>query len=532
MTDKKYRRFLVACVALAIVWAVMTPTKKSIASSKEENAIKTLEKKMMSSSTKKIVYRKGKIRTTLINRFKNGKNLPLSAKSFSIKKSGYYSFLITTKKGKREIKTFYLKKKKYDIPSNNPIKQKAGCYYVVPKTDSTLAMEVQNSSLLKGGNVSVWVRGDAACRSWKIEQVKGKKFRIKNVNSGQYLTDSRNGVSVGNAVQQPYSATKKEQIFQFYPAGGDYVYIRCVSSKKFLAVKGNNLEFSQRAAKKAWKFKLEPMLYPKSLVRITGGTYPSAIQEGAAFSLMGMVNSRYTMKQIKVCILNSSGQVVIEKSAKPSGCFFDIKQIDAAITFGKLKAGKYIYRIAVMDAAGKELVWVNHSFTVTPKAAVIVPGATPSNRTLSYNNNLIRAIGYQVNGTALEKKACASYALAYCNAILNSSAPSPNTYWLGPDNVNCVWSKGGYDCSPTGYGSEQGVLQAAYMQLVAGKPCILHVTGNTEQHWVCLIGYQGISTIKSLSAANFIAIDPWDGQVITVSSKYKVKNTYRLAIAN
>ena len=36
-----------------------------------------------------------------------------------------------------------------------------------------------------------------------------------------------------------------------------------------------------------------------------------------------------------------------------------------------------------------------------------------SNMTLSYDAAKIAAVGYQSNGTALEKKACASYALAY-----------------------------------------------------------------------------------------------------------------------
>ena len=58
------------------------------------------------------------------------------------------------------------------------------------------------------------------------------------------------------------------------------------------------------------------------------------------------------------------------------------------------------------------------------------------------------------------------------------------------------------------------------------------MTGNTSQHWVTIVGYQNVTSANALTAANFVAIDPWDGAVITVGNKYRVKNTYRLGYAN
>ena len=94
--------------------------------------------------------------------------------------------------------------------------------------------------------------------------------------------------------------------------------------------------------------------------------------------------------------------------------------------------------------------------------------------------------------------------------------------------MDCVWSKGGY--TTHAYASEQEVLQAAYGQLAAGKPCILHVTGKTgSQHWVTVTGYKNVVKMSALKASNFIALDPWNGKVITVSDSYQVRTTYRLA---
>lgn len=532
MRKRMYLRMAVRILTACALFGVVFCTPKSRAAARDEKSVSVLEKSMLAASTKSIEYRRGKVKSTSYRAWKKAEKISLTKSKLKIKKKGWYSLLVTTNKGKRKVKHVYFKKKTYAIPANTVIRQNAGYYFVVPKKNKAQAAEVQNASLQKGGNVSVWLRGDSACRSWKLVSAGGKKFRLQNVNSGMYLAEKESGAKKGNAVQTTYAAKNKAQIFEACDAGSGYVYLRCRASKQYLHVAGNNLDFMARRAAKAWKFKMEASACPKSLVTISAGSYPSAIQAGAAFTLTGMVSSRYTMKTFTVQIVNSAGKIVLTKSVHPNRPFYDIKNIDAAITFGKLTAGKYFYRISVRDVTGKEAVWLNHPFTVAEQVTSINPVGTASNRMLSYNANLIAAVGHQSTGNSLEKKACASYALAYCNAILYESAPNPQTYWLGSSDVTCVWSRGGYRCSASGYGSESAVLQEAYRQVLAGNPCILHVTGNTEQHWLCIIGYKNVASLSQLTAANLIAIDPWDGAVITVSSKYKVKSTYRLGVKN
>lgn len=533
MTDKTmYRRIrLGLTVFLGVLVFPLASPKIGQAAAKDAGSVALVEKKIMAASTKTILYQKGKGKSAYAASWKKAKKLPLTAADLSIRKKGWYSLLVKTKNGKRKVTSVYFQAKTYVIPCNTSAKQKAGYYYVVPKSNKAQTVEVQNASLSKKAKASLGLRDDSACRIWKLESAGGGKFRLKNVNSGLYLSDTVSGSKEGDAVQAAYSAKNKAQLFKAFSAGGAYTYLRCVGTKKYLHANDDQLEFISRRANKTWKFKLEATACPDSLVTISGGTYPSAIQEGASFVLKGTVNSRYTMKTLTVRILDSNGKAVLAKSVKPNSCTYNIKNIDAAITFGKLPAGTYTYCLAVTDTTGKQTVWVDQSFSVIPQVTTMGPKGNASNRTLSYNSNLIQAIGHQSSGDALEKKACASYALAYCNALLYGSAPSPRSYWSSSTDVNCVWSKGGYTCSSTGYGSELAVLQAAYTQIVAGNPCILHVTGSTtEQHWLCVIGYKNVSTMQTLTTDNFIAIDPWDGAVITISSKYKVKNTYRLAI--
>lgn len=532
MTRRINRRVYWLSILAMLFCSFLLMSEAETVQAKQENSICLLQKKMMLASTNSLFLKKGKEKSVVSGRWRKAKKISVTSKALRLKKKGWYSLLIVTQKGKREIKHVYFHKKMYDIPCNISMKMKEGYYYIVPKGKEQMAVEIQNASLQKKANASVWTRGDSACRIWKLEPAEGKTFRLKNINSGYYLSDISDSGKVTNAVQNKYSAKNQTQLFRAYGAGGNYCYLRCTGTKKYLHVVQNDLEFSSRKAQKAWKFQMKMTTCPGSRVTVTDGTYPSALEEGTPFTLSGMVTSRYTMKGLTVYIVDRAGNTVLSKKAVPNSCFFNIKEVDNEITFGKLSAGTFSYRIAVKDTTGKQLVWINQPFVVTaPEKTIIAPG-TASNKMLPYNKNLIQAVGQQANGASLDKKACASYALAYCNAILNNSAPSPRSYWAGSNDVNCVWSKGGYTCSSSGYGSEPAVLQAAYMQIVAGKPCILHVTGNTDQHWLCVIGYKNVTSLQGLSASNFIAIDPWDGNVITVSQKYNVKNTYRLAIKN
>ena len=56
------------------------------------------------------------------------------------------------------------------------------------------------------------------------------------------------------------------------------------------------------------------------------------------------------------------------------------------------------------------------------------------------------------------------------------------------------------------------------------------MTGNTAQHWIAIVGCKKAVLPANLSVSDYVAIDPWDGKVITVSDKYKVKTTYRLGV--
>lgn len=494
----------------------------SYAAAKDQDSIAVLEKKMLADQTKKIQYRKGRIRSVKAAVWKKAKKINRTARHLTIRKKGWYTICVTTKSGKRKLTPVYFYKKTYEIPMNRIREVEAGYYYVVPRTDQEKTVEIQNASLAKGEEAVVNKRGDYACQVWQLESAGGSKFRLKNVNSGMYLSCVKKKGSY-IARQKAYAAKSKAQMFRLYEAGGHYTYIKSIESKKYLRQEGDHLAFTDRKKKKDWKFRWEKTECPASFAMVTNAAYPTELSPGNAFTLQGDVHSRYTLTALTAGVYDTAGSAVLQKKIVPNSCFSDLKQIDAAITFGKLSVGTYTYKVVVRDATGRDIPLINRTFTVGVQVQ-------PDGKVLTYDSYLISRIGHQSTGTALEKKACASYALAYCNAILTGTTPSPHSYWVSDTNVDCVWSRGGYTTKT--YSSEQAVLQAACAQLSAGKPCILHVTGTTQQHWLAVVGYKKSAISLNLSASDFVALDPWDGRLITISEKYKVKSTFRLGIKN
>ncbi len=510
-------------MALVLVFGIMRMPAPSHAAKEKKVTIVQLEKNILSHSTQKIEYQSGKIRSKKNKEWKEVEKLPLSIKKLSIAKKGWYTFRVTSTKGKKTLLYIKLKKKTYKFKGNNILGVQAGTYYVVSKNNTKQALEVKDFSLAENASVVTGEKRDAGSCFWQMEPVSGRKFRLKNVNSGLYLsaTMAENSEVL---TQKALAESDKTMIFEGIRAEGSYYYWKSTATKTYLQITENGFVLGKRKNHKSFKFKWVKNKKTASNVSVQDETYPTAIELGKYFILRGTINSRYTMTSLQVVIRNSAGKNVITATATPNSNTYDIKGIDAQISFGKLTVGEYSYIVTVVDSQGVATTVLNRKFSV------FVP-ASATAKLLPYDVSLINTIGQQSTGTTLEKKACASFALAYCQAILHKTTPSPHTYWLDEagGDVSCVWARGNYT-GYNSYNSELGVLQAAYLQISKGKPCILHVTGNTAQHWLTIVGYKNVTDVNQLTAANLVAIDPWDAKVITVSDKYKIKSTYRLEI--
>lgn len=134
---------------------------------------------------------------------------------------------------------------------------------------------------------------------------------------------------------------------------------------------------------------------------------------------------------------------------------------------------------------------------------------------LDYDPALIAAIGDQSAGG--HTVCCPAYACAYGDAILTGQANDHGSYGCGC----CTWPGwGGGDSSFRSLGSDEALLREAYDEIAAGRPTVIHVAGPYGEHWICLMGYQGVEDPDALTLDNFIALDPANGREVEASYRY------------
>lgn len=144
--------------------------------------------------------------------------------------------------------------------------------------------------------------------------------------------------------------------------------------------------------------------------------------------------------------------------------------------------------------------------TIADTATPLAPSASSHEKLLNVNQAALDAIGTQAStGHSI---CCPSFSCAFADAVLDGTINDHSYYGCG----NCVWTDwGGGNSFDRDLGSDAALLREAYDQISAGRPTVVHVAASYGEHWICLIGYTGVTDANNLELSNFICIDPWDG---------------------
>ena len=120
---------------------------------------------------------------------------------------------------------------------------------------------------------------------------------------------------------------------------------------------------------------------------------PKSIKQGNGFTIFGLVTSNYRINNVTISVVDTSGKDVINKTAAVNGGLYLIAGLDSSVKFGTLKPGKYIYRIAAVDAKKGYTVVHENSFDVVPKknSAKAVQAGVSSAATGSVKITSVRA---------------------------------------------------------------------------------------------------------------------------------------------
>ena len=130
-----------------------------------------------------------------------------------------------------------------------------------------------------------------------------------------------------------------------------------------------------------------------STLKITNANYPTTLEVGEGYSVTGVITSNYNITRVVIGAYKSNGTKGFEYVANPNAKSFDVNDVDYNLTFSRLSAGSYTYKITASDTQSSNVVLLSKTFTV----------GTASSSTLkitnaNYPTTLEVGEGYSVTG--------------------------------------------------------------------------------------------------------------------------------------
>ena len=132
---------------------------------------------------------------------------------------------------------------------------------------------------------------------------------------------------------------------------------------------------------------------------MTGGVTIQNIKVGNVVSIRGTVTSASSnLKSVTVGVYDSNNKLVTGKTATPNAKTYNVRNLDAYVSFGDLKAGTYYYRVFATNATTTNFPVVEQKFTVSAN------GSTTASDTLSISGgtsvpNITEGTSVVVKGT-------------------------------------------------------------------------------------------------------------------------------------
>ena len=132
---------------------------------------------------------------------------------------------------------------------------------------------------------------------------------------------------------------------------------------------------------------------------LSGGTTIPNIKVGNVVSIRGTVTSASSnLKSVTVGVYDSNNKLVTGKTATPNAKTYNVRNLDAYVSFGDLKAGTYYYRVFATNATTTNFPVVEQKFTVSAN------GSTTASDTLSISGgtsvpNITEGTSVVVKGT-------------------------------------------------------------------------------------------------------------------------------------
>ena len=244
---------------------------------------------------------------------------------------------------------------------------------------------------IKVGNV-VSIRGTVTSAS----------SNLKSVTVGVY--DSNNKLVTGKTVA-PNAKTYNVRNLDAYVSFGDlkagtYYYKVIASNAANTNVAVVNQKFTVSDGSTTTTDKLS----------MTGGVTIPNIKVGNVVSIRGTVTSASSnLKSVTVGVYDSNNKLVTGKTATPNAKTYNVRNLDAYVSFGDLKAGTYYYRVFATNATTTNFPVVEQKFTVSAN------GSTTASDTLSISGGT--SVPNITDGTSVVVKGTVSSASSNITSV-------------------------------------------------------------------------------------------------------------------
>ena len=241
-----------------------------------------------------------------------------------------------------------------------------------------------------------------------------------------------------------------------------------------------------------------------STLKITNANYPTTLTQGEGFSVTGVVSSNYSISKVVIGAYNSNGTKGFEYTATPNAKSFDISSVDYSLTFSKLAAGTYTYKITASDTAVSNVVLLEKSFTVTGAASSSTLKITNAN----YPTTLTQGEGFSVTGVVSSNYSISKVVIG----AYNSNGTKGFEYTANPGTTS-------YDISAVDY-------LLTFSKLAAGTYTYKITASDSKSSNIVLLN-KSFSVTSNGSASSGLKKVNWD--VVDISYWNSINSWSRMA---
>ena len=198
----------------------------------------------------------------------------------------------------------------------------------------------------------------------------GASFNIKGIVSA---TSSLNWVWVGVDPEGSYDHIMQAEA---NPGTSSYDISKLASKLDFSSLKPGSYTFKVHVItsnpNKYYDVVSHPFTVVDSTPKISGGSYPSNLGQGASFNIKGIVSATSSLNWVWVGVdPEGSYDHIMQAEANPGTSSYDISKLASKLDFSSLKPGSYTFKVHVITSnPNKYYDVVSHPFTVvgpTPK---------------------------------------------------------------------------------------------------------------------------------------------------------------------